>query len=67
MPDFGPLLAQMPVVALVLGICVWFTKQLRDERTACDKRESERDEQFLEVLERNTRAIESLGDAVRRS
>lgn len=61
MPDLSPFInANILNVGITIALFVWFIKVLRDERLACDVRERARDEQFAEVIERNTQAIERL-------
>lgn len=54
------ILKQFPVVALFVGLFIWFWNQMKQSRKDCDDRANERDKQFRDVLEQNTRAINEL-------
>ena len=61
-----PFLSQAPYVAITVALVVYFQRVMRGERDACDKRATERDEQFLEALSQHSKVIADLAEAIHR-
>ena len=54
------LLRQLPVVALIVGMFVWFWREMKASRKECDEAMNRMTESLGETVERNTRAITDL-------